>query len=125
MHIFGIFPILVSKIAIGAIYDEPDLRRPLLLSLAAHSILLEPYGYSEHDPTIVKSRASSDAPSRGSTSNQAGPRAPREHLQELRTYLHHFDRTGEVGESDTVAENKSRLRARILEVEAELARWDK
>jgi len=59
------------------------------------------------------------------TSNPAGPRAPRELLQELRTYLQHFDQTGDLGESDTIAEIKSRLRARIREVEAELARWNK
>ena len=58
-------------------------------------------------------------------SNPPGPRAPRELLQELRTYLQHFDQTGDLGESDTVAEIKGRLRARILEVEAELARWNK
>ena len=49
-------------------------------------------------------------------------RAPRELLEELRTYLLHFDQTGHLGESDTVAEIKRRLRTRIVEVEAELAR---
>ena len=94
-------------------------------------------------PYSVKSRAFSDAPSLArspsarsrrmadsprrlqppvTTSNPA-PRTPRELLQELSTYLHHFDRTGDLGESDTVAEIKRRLRARILEVETELARW--
>jgi hypothetical protein len=46
-------------------------------------------------------------------------------LQELRTYLEHFNQTGHLGQSDSVTEIKSRLRARIVEVEAELARRDK
>lgn len=49
-----------------------------------------------------------------------GHRLPRELLEELRTYLQHFDATGHLGESQTVAEIKSRLRVRIAEVEAEL-----
>jgi hypothetical protein len=47
-------------------------------------------------------------------------RLPRELLEELCTYLKHFDQTGHLGESATVAEIKRRLRARIAEVEAEL-----
>jgi hypothetical protein len=47
-------------------------------------------------------------------------RLPEELLQELRTYLQHFDQTGHMGESETVAEIKSRLRQRIGEVEAHL-----
>ena len=51
-----------------------------------------------------------------------GHRLPRELLDELRTYLQHFDDTGHLGEteSDTIAEIKARLRNRIAEVEAEL-----
>ena len=49
-----------------------------------------------------------------------GLRLPRELLDELRTYLQHFDETGHLGETETVAEIKSRLRGRIAEVEAEL-----
>ena len=49
-----------------------------------------------------------------------GHRLPRELLDELRTYLQHFDDTGHLGETDTVAEIKQRLRNRISEVEAEL-----
>jgi hypothetical protein len=49
-----------------------------------------------------------------------GHRLPRELLDELRTYLQHFDQTGHLGESETVAEIKRRLRVRIAEVEAEL-----
>lgn len=49
-----------------------------------------------------------------------GHRLPRELLDELRTYLQHFDDTGHLGETETVAEIKSRLRTRIAEVEAEL-----
>lgn len=49
-----------------------------------------------------------------------GHRLPRELLDELRTYLQHFDATGHLGESETVAEIKHRLRVRITEVEAEL-----
>ena len=48
------------------------------------------------------------------------PRLPHELLQELRTYLQHFDQTGHMGESETVAEIKRRLRQRIGEVEAQL-----
>lgn len=49
-----------------------------------------------------------------------GQRLPQELLQELRTYLQHFDQTGHMGESETVAEIKRRLRQRIGEVEAQL-----
>lgn len=49
-----------------------------------------------------------------------GHRLPQELLQELRTYLEHFDQTGHLGESDTVAEIKRRLMDRIGEVEATL-----
>ena len=49
-----------------------------------------------------------------------GHRLPRELLDELRTYLQHFDQTGHLGETETVEEIKRRLRARIAEVEAEL-----
>ena len=49
-----------------------------------------------------------------------GHRLPRELLDELRTYLQHFDDTGHLGETDTVAEIKRRLQSRITEVEAEL-----
>jgi hypothetical protein len=51
-----------------------------------------------------------------------GHRLPHELLQELRTYLEHFDQTGHLGESSTVAEIKQRLNNRIAEVEAEVAR---
>lgn len=47
-------------------------------------------------------------------------RLPNELLEELCTYLKHFDQTGHLGESATVAEIKRRLRVRIAEVEAEL-----
>jgi hypothetical protein len=49
-----------------------------------------------------------------------GLRLPRELLDELRTYLQHFDETGHLGETETVAEIKNRLRSRIADVEAEL-----
>lgn len=49
-----------------------------------------------------------------------GHRLPHELLEELCTYLKHFDQTGHLGESATVAEIKRRLRDRIAEVEAEL-----
>src|ERR1700740_1128806 len=49
-----------------------------------------------------------------------GQRLPQELLQELRTSLQHFDQTGHMGESETVAEIKRRLRQRIGEVEAQL-----
>jgi hypothetical protein len=50
-----------------------------------------------------------------------GHRLPRELLDELRTYLQHFDDTDHLGgEIATVAEIKRRLRTRIAEVEAEL-----
>ena len=57
---------------------------------------------------------------RSTIPNPPSPRVPRELLQELHTYLQHFDETGDLGASDCVAEIKSRLRTRILEVEAEL-----
>ena len=47
-------------------------------------------------------------------------RLPQELLEELRTYLQHFDETGHLGESSTVAEIKRRLKERIVEVEAQL-----
>ena len=47
-------------------------------------------------------------------------RLPQELLLELRTYLQHFDQTGDLGESATVAEIKRRLQQRIGEVEAQL-----
>jgi hypothetical protein len=47
-------------------------------------------------------------------------RLPQELLQELRTYVEHFDETGHLGESSTVAEIKRRLNQRIVEVEAQL-----
>ena len=50
------------------------------------------------------------------------PRAPRDLLEELRTYLEHFDQSGHLGDSADVAEIKRRLRDRITEVEAQLAR---
>jgi hypothetical protein len=49
-----------------------------------------------------------------------GHRLPLELLLELRTYLQHFDQTGHLGESETVAEIKQRLHNRIEEVEAQL-----
>lgn len=49
-----------------------------------------------------------------------GHRTPSELLDELRTYLQHFDETGHLGEPETIAEIKCRLRIRIAEVEAEL-----
>ena len=50
------------------------------------------------------------------------PRAPRDLLGELRTYLEHFDESGHLGDSADVAEIKRRLRGRIAEVEAQLER---
>ena len=49
-----------------------------------------------------------------------GHRLPHELLLELRTYLEHFDQTGHLGESKTVAEIKQRLHQRIREVEAQV-----
>jgi hypothetical protein len=49
-----------------------------------------------------------------------GSRLPHELLQELRTYLQHFDDTGHLGDSSTVAEIKRRLEQRIVEVEAQI-----
>ena len=42
-----------------------------------------------------------------------GHRLPRELLEELQTYLQHFDDTGHLGETETVAEIKRHLRVRI------------
>jgi len=50
------------------------------------------------------------------------PRAPRDLLEELRTYLEHFDESGHLGDDADVAEIKRRLRMRIAEVEAQLKR---
>ena len=49
-----------------------------------------------------------------------GHRSPSELLDELRTYLRHFDETGHLGDSETIEQIKRRLRARISEAEAEL-----
>jgi hypothetical protein len=49
-----------------------------------------------------------------------GHRLPQELLLELQTYLKHFEQTGHLGESETVAEIKRRLHQRIHEVEAQL-----
>ena len=49
-------------------------------------------------------------------------RSPHELLVELRTYLEHFEQTGNLGESASVAEIQQRLRIRIAEAEAELKR---
>ena len=49
-------------------------------------------------------------------------RPPNELLVELRAYLQHFDQTGHLGDSESVATIKQRLRTRIVEVEAELKR---
>lgn len=53
-----------------------------------------------------------------------GHRLPQELLLELRTYLQHFDQTGHLGESETVAEIKNRLQQRIREVEAQVRATD-
>ena len=45
------------------------------------------------------------------------PRAPRDLLEELRTYLEHFDESGHLGDDADVAEIKRRLRMRIAEVD--------
>ena len=50
------------------------------------------------------------------------PRAPRDLLEELRTYLQHFDESGQIGDREDVAEIKRRLIAKIAEVESELKR---
>jgi len=50
------------------------------------------------------------------------PRAPRDLLEELRTYLEHFDESGHLGDDTDVAEIKRRLRMRIAEVEAQIKR---
>lgn len=49
-------------------------------------------------------------------------RAPLELLDELRTYLQHFEESGHMGGKTDVAEITRRLRARIVEVEAEIER---
>ena len=49
-------------------------------------------------------------------------RTPRELLDELRTYLQHFEESGHIGDRTDVAEITRRLRARIVEVEAEMKR---
>lgn len=49
-----------------------------------------------------------------------GHRLPQDLLLELHTYLDHFDQTGHLGASETVAEIKGRLQQRIREVEAQL-----
>ncbi len=51
-----------------------------------------------------------------------GNRLPHELLLELRSYLQHFEQTGHLGESETVAEIVRRLNQRIREVEAQLRR---
>ena len=51
-----------------------------------------------------------------------GYRLPHELLEELRTYLQHFDLTEHLGERSTVDEIRRRLKARIAEVEAEIGR---
>jgi hypothetical protein len=48
-----------------------------------------------------------------------GHRLPQELLDELRTYLLHFNETGHLGNAETVGEIKRRLLDRIAEVEAE------
>jgi hypothetical protein len=47
-------------------------------------------------------------------------RSPQELLLELRTYLQHFEQTGDLGAIETVAEIKRRIHERIREVEAQL-----
>lgn len=59
-------------------------------------------------------------PERSNNRSPMGHRLPQELLLELRTYLQHFDQTGHLGESATVAEIKRRLQQRIAEAEAEL-----
>jgi hypothetical protein len=49
-----------------------------------------------------------------------GQRLPQELLEELRTYLRHFEDTGHLGETSSVAEIKRRLLQRISEVESQL-----
>ena len=52
-------------------------------------------------------------------------RPPQELLAELRAYLEHFEKTGHLGDSASVAQIQQRLRARIAEVEAELKRTER
>ena len=52
-------------------------------------------------------------------------RPPQELLGELRAYLQHFEKTGHLGDSVSVAQIQQRLRARIAEVEAELKRTER
>ena len=49
-------------------------------------------------------------------------RLPHELLEELRTYLLHFDQTEHIGERSTVDEIRRRLKERIAKVEAEIER---
>jgi hypothetical protein len=49
-------------------------------------------------------------------------RTPHELLTELRIYLQHFEKTGDIGEGASVAEIQQRLRVRIAETEAVLQR---
>ena len=46
-------------------------------------------------------------------------------LDDLRGYLMHFERTGDLGESETIAEIQRRLRDQIAEIEAELKRAER
>jgi len=50
------------------------------------------------------------------------PRAPLDLLDELRTYLQHFNESSHIGDDADVAEIKRRLIVRIAEVESELKR---
>ena len=49
-------------------------------------------------------------------------RPPHELLEELLTYLQHFEQTSNLGDSASVAEIQRRLRVRIAEAEAEVKR---
>jgi len=49
-----------------------------------------------------------------------GHRQPEELLLELRTYLEHFEQTGDMGDGHAVAEIRHRILGRIREVEAQL-----
>jgi len=91
--------------------------------LSSHSA----YSMSGKKPAAVLKRSRTRnpghlAPHRFQCKNGAsmGHRLPHELLLELRTYLQHFDQTGHLGESETVAEIKNRLHKRIEEVEAQL-----
>ena len=51
------------------------------------------------------------------------PRAPRDLLEELRTYLEHFDQSGHLGDSADVAEVEAQLdRSTEIQTRAEIAR---